>query len=86
LSHVPEKDILFVPYKKIAHAPYEVLRQVERFIGVSEFSNYKAVEKRVYEGSKREVPGAVKAALEGKFGDQRDAVAKYLGKEFLAQC
>jgi Sulfotransferase family len=82
LSRYPEEKLLFIPYREIASEPLNVLRQVEKHIGVGAF-NYSNVNERVFEGDNILLPPFVTEMIQQQFQPQRDFLEQTFGKDFV---
>lgn len=81
-SRFPRSRLLFLPYGDVATRPIELLRSVEKHIGVSphEYSRPRAV---VHEGKSVDVPSYVKELLAEAFEPQAEFLRQRFGAEFL---
>jgi len=80
----PAKDILFIPYGRIADEPLALLRDIERFLGVGEHE-FQGLDKRIHASVPIPIPDPVKSLMEAKFAPQRRFIEHEFGAEFAAQ-
>jgi hypothetical protein len=83
LARYPERKMLFIPYGDIARDPTEVLRQIERHIGVGAHQTYAKAAERVHEGKKVEMPKYVTEMIRQQSKPQYDYLEQTLGKAFV---
>ena len=79
---IDSSNILFIPFKKIKSSPKEILEEVERFIGVSNFS-FSGLNNKVHKTKSAEVPESIIAKLEQAVKPQYDFLKNNFDSDFV---
>jgi hypothetical protein len=79
-----DRDVLFVPYRKIGAAPTALMADVEAFIGVDKYKGYKALDQNVHATEKVGVPSFVKTRFAEILKEQIDFLNAEFGKDFTS--
>jgi hypothetical protein len=82
-AHVPEADLLFAPYGRIARDPLGLLREIERFLGLAPHDHPGRAE-RVHATEGPRPPESVRNLLAERLADQTAFVAREFGRDFAA--
>jgi len=88
ISHVsrwqalrPTETLLFIPFGQIANNPYDVMRQVESFIGIPH-AQYVNLENKVYATDRFKIPEFVRDILEEVLHPQTNFIKDRFGTKF----
>jgi hypothetical protein len=86
-KHFDSTQILYIPFGDVKRRPMEVLRAVEKHIGVSAFDGYKdvSVAVNITRGADAPLPADVQAKLVEMFGEQRAYLEERFGKDFVSR-
>jgi hypothetical protein len=76
--------LLMLPYGDIRNDPLGLLRRIEQFIGVAEFSDYD-LQGKVHETRKFPMPASVTDKLRSRYASQYAFLNAELGPEFVAR-
>jgi hypothetical protein len=76
-------DLCFIPYGRLGAEPLDVLREVERFIGVGKHE-YEGLGKRVHATEPLKIPESVIEQLRQRLSEQTKFIEAEFGKAFAA--
>jgi len=76
-------ELLFIPFRRIAEEPQEVLRKIEAFLGASEWDDYPSPWKKIYATKRLSLPDEITAYFQTQFKPQYDFLASRFDGEFM---
>lgn len=84
-EHFDESRLLFLPFQQIAQKPYIFLKQVEQFVGLPPFDNYKKATKKIHRSSVTTLPDYIIEIVKENVFEQDEFLNEYFGHDFLMQ-
>lgn len=83
-SKVQRERILYLPFGKVRSAPFELLGEVERFLGLRTFPDYPRAKSRVHASRRAEPPAWLRAHLAADLAPQAAFLKERFPPEFVA--
>jgi hypothetical protein len=85
MRHYPNQKLLFIPYKDISSEPEDVLRKVERHIGVAAHPRYWNASSKIFEGTKISLPNFVVEMVQDSLIGQSKFLEATFGRDFVSR-